>query len=68
MRISLGFRNAYVFDIAQTTGAELPAMQAHCCGRGVERSGSGGEIARLYDLYKQLEFSDLVSHDPCHFR
>src|SRR6202034_3129457 len=34
-RVLVGFRNAYVFDVAQTDGAELPAMR--------EMSGSVGD-------------------------
>jgi hypothetical protein len=39
-RVLVGFRNAYVFDVSQTEGAELPAMR--------EMSGEVGEnLARL---------------------
>src|ERR1700729_142528 len=42
-RVLVGFRNAYVFDVSQTEGAELPAMR--------EMSGEVGENrARLISL------------------
>ncbi len=45
IRVLLGFRNAYVFDISQTNGVELPAMH--------EVSGDPGEnIERLIAFLK----------------
>ena len=45
-RVLVGFRNAYVFDVSQTEGAELPAMR--------EMSGEVGENrARLISFINQ---------------
>jgi hypothetical protein len=45
-RVLAGFRNAYVFDVSQTEGAELPSMR--------EMSGEVGENrARLIDFIHQ---------------
>ena len=47
-RVLVGFRNAYVFDVSQTDGAELPAMR--------EISGTVGENRdRLVSFIKQQD-------------
>jgi hypothetical protein len=49
-RVLLGFRNAYAFDISQTNGVELPAMN--------EAGGDPGEnIARLIAFLKTINIA-----------
>src|SRR5271168_1774768 len=57
-RVLVGFRNAYVFDVSQTEGAELPAMR--------EMSGEVGENrARLISFINkqniELVFTDNIA-------
>ncbi|MDE1161449.1 MAG: ArdC family protein [Acidobacteriaceae bacterium] len=60
-RVLLGFRNAYVFDISQTDGVDLPALQ-HVTGnpgRNLERlaaflHGRGIQLAYSDDLHGAL--------------
>jgi len=57
-RVLVGFRNAYVFDVSQTEGAELPAMR--------EVSGDVGEnYDRLVSFIKEqgieLVFTDKIA-------
>ncbi|MDQ2835201.1 MAG: ArdC-like ssDNA-binding domain-containing protein [Acidobacteriota bacterium] len=57
-RVLVGFRNAYVFDVSQTEGAELPAMR--------EMSGSVGENRdRLVSFIKaqgiELVFTEKIA-------
>ena len=57
-RVLVGFRNAYVFDVAQTEGAELPTMR--------EMSGTVGENRdRLVSFIKhqglELVFSEKIA-------
>jgi hypothetical protein len=57
-RVLVGFRNAYVFDVAQTEGAELPAMR--------EMSGTVGENRdRLVSFIKaqgiELVFNEKIA-------
>ena len=57
-RVLLGFRNAYVFDISQTEGIDLPAMR--------EVSGDPGEnLDRLSEFVRsrgiRLEYSETIA-------
>jgi hypothetical protein len=48
-RALLGFRNAYVFDISQTNGVDLPEMR--------EISGDPGESTAVYRVPQCLAIS-----------
>src|ERR1700724_560904 len=57
-RVLVGFRNAYVFDVSQTEGAELPAMR--------EMSGEVGEnrarlIAFIHKQNIELVFTEKIA-------
>jgi hypothetical protein len=51
-RVLVGFRNAYVFDVSQTEGAELPTMR--------EMSGTVGENRDRLVLFIESQGIDLV--------
>ena len=54
-RVLVGFRNAYVFDVSQTEGAELPAMR--------EMSGDVGE-----NRDRLIAFIEQAEHRACLYR